>query len=209
MPDTLTSPPLVPQTAKERGKVAPAKLAHIVFRTSQYEEMVKWYQTVLEAEIVLGTPMVSFLTYDEEHHRVAIANMPGLQPPPPQTTGVQHCAFTYEDLDDLFATYERLKGVGIAPFWTINHGGTLSLYYHDPDHNEIELQVDVFETNEGLTEWFVQSDFDLNPVGVKVDIDALIERYRAGESRESILERPRIDPSEVMAQFPTPVFLEG
>ncbi|MEM6652881.1 MAG: hypothetical protein AAF582_09790, partial [Pseudomonadota bacterium] len=84
-----------------------------------------------------------------------------------------------------------------------------SLYYHDPDHNEIELQVDVFETNEGLTEWFVQSDFDLNPVGVKVDIDALIERYRAGESRESILERPRIDPSEVMSQFPTPVFLES
>lgn len=196
--------PLVPKTAKERGKIAPAKLAHVVIRTSQYEEMIKWYQTVLEAEIVLGTPMVTFMTYDEEHHRIAIANMPGLQPPPPQTTGVEHCAFTYGTLDDLFATYERLMAVGIEPFWTINHGGTLSIYLHDPDQNQIELQVDVFDTNEGLTRWFVESDFDVNPVGVKVNIPELIARYRGGESRESVLERPRIEASQVMAQFPGP-----
>ncbi|MCG8440627.1 MAG: VOC family protein [Caulobacterales bacterium] len=202
MTDTLASAPLVPKTAKERGKIAPAKLAHIVLRTSRYQEMIAWYQTVLEAEIVLGTPVVTFMTYDDEHHRVAIANMPGLEPRPPQTTGMEHCAFTYATLDDLFATYERLAGQGVKPFWTINHGGTLSLYYRDPDHNQLELQVDVFDSNEALTAWFKDSDFDVNPVGVKVDLDDLIARYRAGEDRATLLARPRIHPSEVPAQFP-------
>ncbi|MEM8936241.1 MAG: VOC family protein [Pseudomonadota bacterium] len=199
-----TSPAIVPETAKERGKIAPAKLAHVVLRSSRYEEMIEWYKTVLEAEVVLGMPFVTFITYDEEHHRIAIANMPGLQEQERARAGVEHCAFTYATLEDLFATYERLKGVGIEPFWTINHGGTLSFYYLDPDQNQLELQVDVFGTNQELTQWFIDSDFSTNPVGVKIIPEELIERYRGGESRESVLERPRIDPSEVMAQLPFP-----
>ncbi|MEM9706114.1 MAG: VOC family protein [Pseudomonadota bacterium] len=197
-------PPLavVPKTAKERGKTAPAKLAHVAFRTSRYEEMIKWYQNVVEAEIVLGTPMATFLTYDDEHHRLAILNMPGLQPQDRGKAGVEHTSFTYATLDDLFATYERLAALGITPFWTVNHGGTLSLYYHDPDQNQVELQIDVFDSNEALTAWFKGSDFSTNPIGVKVDVPDLIARYRAGEDRAALLERPRIDPSEVFAQMP-------
>lgn len=202
MSEELVSLPLVPKTAQERGKIAPAKFAHIALRTSRYEEVIAWYKTVLEAEVVLGNPMATFITYDEEHHRLAILNMPGLQDRPPNINGMEHSSFTYETLDDLFATYERLAELGIKPFWTINHGGTLSIYYHDPDHNQVELQVDVFDTNEGLTRWFMESDFHINPVGVKVNIDDLITRHKAGESRESLLERPRIHPSEIPAQMP-------
>ena len=43
-------------------------------------------------------------------------------------------------------TYARLKGDGIEPYWCINHGPTTSLYYKDPDGNQIELQVDNFPT---------------------------------------------------------------
>ncbi|MEM9286850.1 MAG: VOC family protein [Pseudomonadota bacterium] len=194
--------PLVPKTAKERGKIAPAKFAHVALRTSKYEEMIAWYSKVLEAEVVLGSPMASFLTYDEEHHRLAILNMPGLEDQDRRYAGTEHLAFTYESLDDLFATYERLAELGIMPFWTINHGGTLSLYYHDPDQTQVELQVDVFETNEALADWFQNSDFGMNPVGVKVDVPDLIARYRAGEDRDTILNRPNIEPHQVMAQMP-------
>ncbi|MEM7568331.1 MAG: VOC family protein [Pseudomonadota bacterium] len=196
--------PLVPKSAKDRGKIAPAKLAHVALRTSNYEQMIAWYCTVLEAEIVLGSPMASFLTYDDEHHRLAILNMPGLEAQDRSKAGVEHMSFTYETLDDLFDTYERLEAAGIKPFWTINHGGTLSLYYHDPDGTQVELQVDVFDTNEALAEWFQNSDFAINPVGVKVDVPDLIARYRAGEERASLLERPKIDPSQIMAQMPMP-----
>lgn len=194
----------LPKTASERGRIAPVKLAHIVFKTSRYEAMVDWYQTVFEAEVMSASPMATFLTYDEEHHRIAIANMPGLADAPFQSAGMEHCAFTYATIDDLFATHERLAEANIHPYWCINHGPTLSMYYRDPDNNQVELQIDIFETNEAVNEWFAQSDFDTNPIGVKFDPDDLIKRHRAGETADTLLARARIDPGEVMAQFPAP-----
>lgn len=194
----------MPQTARQRGKIAPVKFAHIVFKTSRYDEMIQWYQTVLEAEVMSGSPMATFLTYDDEHHRIAIANMPGLADAPFQSAGMEHCAFTYESLDDLFATYERLAALDINPYWCINHGPTLSMYYRDPDNNQIELQIDIFDSNEAINAWFAQSDFDTNPIGVKFDPVDLITRYRAKEDLSTLLARPRIEPGSLLDQFPAP-----
>ena len=93
---------------------------------------------------------ITFLTYDDEHHRVAIANMPGLLPKPKFLSGVDHAAFTYADLGDLLLTYRRLERSGIKPHWCINHGGTTSMYYHDPDHNQVELQIDNFHSHDEM-----------------------------------------------------------
>jgi catechol-2,3-dioxygenase len=198
----------VPKTAKERGKIAPAKLAHLFFQTSRYDEMVAWYKTVLEAEAVYASDANMFLTYDGEHHRIAIQHAPGLADRPKGTSGLGHYAFTYETLDELFATYERLDGLGIHPFWCINHGTTLSMYFFDPDGNQVELQIDIFETLEETNNWFEQSDFEVNFIGVKFDPPELIARYRNGEDRASLLARPVIDASEVMDQLPD-AFKEG
>lgn len=194
----------VPLTAKQRGKTAPAKLAHIVYKTSRYEKMIEWYQVVLEAEIMSASDLVTFLTYDDEHHRIAVANMPGLAARPFQSAGVEHCAFTYACLEDLLATYERLKLQDITPYWTINHGPTLSFYYRDPDNNQIELQIDIFESNEKINAWLAQSDFTSNPIGVTFEPEALIARYRAGETTDSLLARPVIDPAELVNHLPRP-----
>ncbi len=50
----------MPKTAKERGKVAPAKLAHVVLRTKEgrVQTVLDWYKTVLEGEAMLETPMI-------------------------------------------------------------------------------------------------------------------------------------------------------
>ena len=95
-------------------------------------------------------------------------------------------AFTYEHLDDLLATYERLKAAGIEPILPINHGMTLSLYYADPDGNQAELQIDTMTPDEA--ERFMASDtFEANPIGVPFDPDDLITRRRAGASVESLV----------------------
>src|SRR6187549_3526931 len=108
--------------AADRGIVKPQKLAHIVRRTSQFDEMVRWYCTVLGAEVVHADGTLAFLTYDDEHHRIAIAGIPGLEDQPAMAAGTDHIAFTYGSLDDLLHTYVRLKAEGIEPFWCINHG---------------------------------------------------------------------------------------
>ena len=51
----------------------PTKLAHVVYMTRRFEEMIGWYQKVFEAEVQYQNPAIAFLTYDDEHHRFAIA----------------------------------------------------------------------------------------------------------------------------------------
>jgi len=192
----------VPATAADRGRVAPVKFAHIVFRTGQKEAMVQWYRTVLEAEVALANPLLTFLTFDDEHHRIAILGMPGLEPANQPAAGLEHFAFTYGSLGDLLATYKRLRAAGILPYWCINHGPNLSFYYRDPDGNQIELQVDVFDSAEAVNAWYETSDFATNPIGVKFDADDLISRFERGEALATLTQRPHIAPDQVLAQLP-------
>ena len=176
--------------AQDRGVVKPRQLAHVVRRTSRFEELVRWYCTVLGAEVVHSDGMLAFLTYDEEHHRIAIAGIPGLPDQPPMAAGTDHIAFTYGDLGDLLHTFRRLKAAGIEPFWCINHGPTTSLYYKDPDGSRVELQVDNLPTAEAIEGWMRTGQFAANPIGVVFDPEELIARYEAGEPIESLTARP-------------------
>lgn len=176
--------------AEGRGRVAPAKLAHIVRRTARFDEMIDWYKTVLGAEVAHADGMLAFLTYDDEHHRIALAKIPGLPDRPILAAGTDHVAFTHRDLGDLLYTYMRLKVRGIEPYWCINHGPTTSMYYKDPDGNKIELQVDNFPTTDECNRWMRSGDFAANPIGVLFDPEDLLARYRAGEPIEKLTTRP-------------------
>src|SRR5262245_61028856 len=110
--------------ATARGRIAPMKLAHVVLRTARFQEMIAWYETVLGARVVHTDGILAFLTYDDEHHRIAIAGIPGLEDRPQTVAGTDHVAFTHADLGDLLYTYARLKSEGIEPYWTLNHGPT-------------------------------------------------------------------------------------
>ena len=166
---------------------SPIKFAHVVLKTNKYDEMVAWWCNFLGAQVRHGNDFISFLSYDDEHHRITIARMPHLSERAADTVGVEHFAFTYASLDDLFGQYERMKAAGIAPYWTINHGMTLSAYYRDPDGNQVETQVDSM-TMEEADEFMNGPLFAANPIGINVDFDALIARRRAGEADASITD---------------------
>ncbi len=178
----------------------PAKFAHVVLRTTpeRFQEMVDWYLTVLGGEIVHSDGIFAFLAYDDEHHRIAIGAMPGLVDLPENAVGVDHFAYTYESLDDLLAQYARLKPLGIEPFWCINHGPTISMYYKDPQGNRIELQIDVFETAQQVVAWMKsgEADFEANPVGVTYDPEDLLARRRAGEPIAELTKRRHLREGE-------------
>ena len=98
----------------------PSKLAHVVYMTRRFEEMIDWYQKVFEAKVVYQNPAFAFLTYDDEHHRFAFANMAALNPTSvedegPGKLGVNHVGYTYANAGELLETYARLKQLGITP----------------------------------------------------------------------------------------------
>lgn len=167
----------------------PAKLAHIVLSTGNLTDMVQWYVDVLEGHIVFGNDQLAFMTYDDEHHRVAFINTGATERPQHTHTGLHHVAFTYDSLTDLLETHRRLRSLGVEPWWAINHGATTSLYYADPDGNNVELQIDNFATNEALQQWFDTGAFAANPIGVMFDPDLLWDRLVAGEPLSELIKQ--------------------
>ena len=154
--------------------MTPPRLAHVVFMTRRYEEMIAWYQEVFGAWIV----------------------KPDLGATENGEVGVNHVAFTFASAGDLLENYERLKGAGITPYWPVHHGFTLSLYYQDPDGNRHEFQVESCGADEASA--FMRSDlFAANPIGVGYDPEELLARYRAGASEAELLAPPNGSPSPV------------
>ncbi|HEX3535381.1 MAG TPA: VOC family protein [Stellaceae bacterium] len=170
--------------------ISPAKFAHFVLRSGQVDKLAEWYRTVLAARIVFRDERLCFLSYDDEHHRLAIIQIPGLQPRDPDGTGTDHVAYSYRDLGELLANYRRLKAAGILPHWPINHGVTTSMYYRDPDNNRVELQIDNFATEAECQAYFQSQAFRENPVGVTYDPEDLCRRYEAGEPVAELLRIP-------------------
>jgi len=181
--------------------IAPSKLAHFVLRTRRYEELIAWYRTVLGAKPVFESPSITFLTWDAEHHRIAIANAPHFKDRPDDAVGVDHIAVTLPTAVDLLRTYERLRELGIEPATPIHHGLTLSMYYLDPDRNEIELQVDAFDTEAELEAYFGSGQFRSNPIGVLYDPETLLARWKAGAG-EKELRAPIAGPPPSSNPFP-------
>ena len=177
--------------------ISPVKFAHFVLRTGQVDTMAEWYRTVLAARIVFRDERLCFLSYDHEHHRLALIQIPGLEPRDPDGTGTDHVAYSYRDLGELLATYRRLKAAGILPHWPINHGLTTSMYYRDPDNNRVELQIDNFATEAECQAYFRSKAFRDNPVGVTYDPEDLCRRYEAGEPIAELLRIPPLPEGKI------------
>jgi catechol-2,3-dioxygenase len=175
-----------PKNVSEAQLVTPAKFAHAVLRTTRFKEMVDWYRTVLNAKIAYENNFLAFMTYDDEHHRIAIAAFPGITERPPHAAGLDHLAYSYASLGDLVVTYERLKAAGITPVVTINHGITTSMYYRDPDGGKVELQIDNYDDVQAMHDFMRSPQFEKNPIGVDFDPDELARGYHAGKPQSEL-----------------------
>ena len=170
----------------------PTQLVHVVYRIRRFEEMLSWYATVFGARVQYRNPALAFLTFDDEHHRFAFADLGVIRPDEDDKDdrgmiGVDHVAWEYESLADLLENYAELKANGIVPYWAVHHGMSASLYYADPDGNQMEFTVDAFATKAEGSAYFQGGQLDTNPVGVEYDPDAWLARLRGGASAEEML----------------------
>jgi catechol-2,3-dioxygenase len=167
------------------------RFAHVVLQTNRLAEMRDWYCTVLGAHVVYENPGMCFVTFDEEHHRLALVASPAepFAERTPLTVGLQHTAFTFGDLAALIDTYQRLAAAGIEPVVPIQHGVTTSLYYRDPDGNTVELQIDNFARADDATAYMTGPEYAADPVGPSFDPGAMADALRAGADPAELTTR--------------------
>jgi catechol-2,3-dioxygenase len=175
-------------------RIRPRKFVHVVYRTRRFDEMVRWYVTVFDASVQHRNPALAFLTYDDEHHRFAFANLEVLAPGSADhdrrgVVGVDHVAYAYGSIGELLENYAQLRDAGIRPYWCIHHGMTVSMYYADPDGNQMEFQVDAMASNDEANAFMQGPRFALNPIGVEFDPEEWLARRRAGEPDARFLVR--------------------
>lgn len=183
----------------------PTKFSHAVIKTYGVKRLREWYCHVLGAHVVFEhLPYSSYITYDDEHHRLAFGMIPG--EPMEQiarSPSVTHLGFTFADIRTLLSHYERLRDLGIRPVFSVNHYLTFSFYYQDPDKNNVELQIDRISLEEG-TEYMNGPGFAANNLGVEVDGDELVRKMHAGATDAELLFFDRaamVDAREITMRY--------
>ena len=194
----LFSEKRAPGACASRKVVRPA-LHHFGLTTANLEIMVEWYSKLLGAEPNHGpsTPAgaqaisrwrTAWVGDDQSSHRIAIMALPDLSDDTQRSRhkGLHHVAFAYATLDDLLATYARLKELQIEPVRAADHGATTSFYYEDPDRNSIELMVDHCDEGEQAR---TAKQASPGSMGTDVDPAQLIAARQAGMSVAELHDR--------------------
>jgi catechol-2,3-dioxygenase len=191
MPDAAAAASATPFDPDETQLIRPT-MHHVNLKTTRLQEMIDWYAKVIGSRPNFQSDAIAFLTNDRATHRVALTSLPGLKDDDEKVvrTGMHHTAFEYETLDDLLASYLRLKNDGILPGACLDHGPSLSFYYIDPDANMVELQADNYGDWEATIE-FVRNDerFAADPLGQFVDPEQIVTARREGLTPSEIHER--------------------
>ncbi len=128
-------------------------LSHVGIFVTDIKRMVDFYTRFLgfvvsdrgmrtEGEIV-------FMTRDpREHHQFVMASG---RPADISFNLINQLSFRVDSLDTLRALYRGLKNEQVVNLGPVTHGNALSVYFHDPEKNRIELLID--------TPWYVPQPY--------------------------------------------------
>jgi catechol 2,3-dioxygenase len=126
--------------------IHPDRIGHIVLKVRSLERSRPFYTEVLGLEVMKELPevkMVFLASNRRDHHEIALAEVGERAGAPKQgDVGLAHCAFRLKGMEDLVAAYREFKQRGVPISFTVNHGVTRSIYFLDPDGNQLEVYVD-------------------------------------------------------------------
>lgn len=126
-----------------------AGMGHVAIATKKPHQMRAYYSTVFDArlsdyidETISGLKFkIRFLRVNERHHTVAIASVSHL-PLNPIRTRIQHCNIQVAELDDMTASYQRVKELGFHMALSVGqhtNDRELSFYAVSPSGFEWEV----------------------------------------------------------------------
>ena len=126
--------------------IHPERIAHVVVKVRDLERSRKFYTEILGMQVMKDVSEIKavFLSFNgQDHHEVALFQIgPQAEGPKMNQVGLLHFAFRLRSEEELRAAYKELKEKGVPVTFTVNHGVTKSVYFRDPDDNELEVYCD-------------------------------------------------------------------
>lgn len=189
-----------------KSDFSPDDFHHIAFKTTNYENMVNFYKNLFGCEPLYQSDLITFLAYDDEHHRIAIANTSDvlsnlnfiqkivmklkifLNKNIPSIEGLDHISYRINPIEKWFDFYFRAKERGLSPLWTVNHGWISGIYYRDPDNNLVEVFFEHFSSAEEFKE-NISPDFEDEPIGTNMDIEVLYNMFKSGADFSELIKK--------------------
>ncbi len=169
------------------SRIRPARFVHVVYRTRRFEQMIEWYRAVFDCRVQYQNPVLAFLTYDDEHHRVALINLSAVKPEASGRAAGHHrrrpCGLHLRLRRGSVGELRPAQGKGHRALLVRHHGVTMSMYYADPDGNQMELQVDAFASGDEANRYMLGPHFEANPIGVEYDPDEVAGEAALGHAR--------------------------
>jgi catechol-2,3-dioxygenase len=141
-----------------------------------------------ELDTARGRLQFVFLSRDpKEHHQIVLATG---KPQSLPFNPINQISFRMAEFSGLREMYRRVVDENVKELHPVSHGNALSVYFHDPEGNRIELFVD--------TPWYVKQPLRI-PMDMKMD-DAQLWAWAEGEARKQPGFKPVEDWSAEMAR---------
>jgi catechol 2,3-dioxygenase len=120
-------------------------VGHVHLKVSDLDRAVAFYRDVLGFEVQHRYgDQAAFLSAGGYHHHIGLNTWEskGGPPPPRGSTGLYHVAIRYPDRKTLAQAVKAVVDAGVPLSGASDHGVSEAIYFHDPDHNGIELYRD-------------------------------------------------------------------
>ena len=141
-----------------------------------------------ELETPRGRLQFVFLSRDpREHHQIVLATG---KPEKLAFNPINQISFRMAEFSGLREMYRRVVDENVKELHPVSHGNALSVYFHDPEGNRLELFVD--------TPWYVQQPLRI-PMDMNMD-DQQLGAWAEAEAKKQPGFKPLKDWSAEMAR---------
>jgi catechol 2,3-dioxygenase len=117
------------------------RVGHVVIKMRDLEAAKRFYRDILGMKITDEREGFGvFFRFHEYHHDIAVFKVAeDAALPQKNQVGLAHIALVADSFATVKSMYQRLKEHNVPIVRTVDHGITKSVYFQDPEGNELEI----------------------------------------------------------------------